>query len=921
MSFDAFVSYSHAADGLLAPKLQDGLQRMGRALFQRRALHVFRDESSLSTSPHLWSAIESSLLESEWFVFLASPRSAESEWVRREVDTWLEHKPLDKLLIVVTDGELAFSDTGHVDLAATDCLPPSLTNALVNEPRWLDLRWARDEEQLDLRNGRFRAAVADLAAPMHGIGKDDLESEDVRQQRRARRLSVTAATAVSVLALAATASAVVAVRQRNVADDATQLAVARGLSAEARAQAPTDIDLATLLAVEAFQRDDSIMSRTSLLTVLESGRRVNRFVDGLPDNVSYLDLDEASNTLWTVSTDGTLQAIEIDDLEPRGTPLRDDFDIPADMDVNGDGTEIAVSDNNGLQVIDSGTGETLYEADVRNTDVEFDSTGRFLLLGGFTPPEITLIDLDAGEIVGRLPATDLSATQWPSATFIGDVILASTNGYELQRYDLSLEPVGDPVEVPNEALAWNLQVSPQGDSVVIDYSDGKLTIVDANTLEPVGEVIEVRGSRVADVQYTADGSLIAVSADDGSVTIHSTADSATLAEFQGLNGAVGTVLLSDGQALSISHTDGQAVEWNTDAPTAEGTAVDGPDAVMALTSDPESGLTYSVHTDGTVRALDESGAEVRSTNFGPSLATVWSADLHTGTQRLAVGAVELDATQSEVISRRVLIVDAATLDLEANVEIPQLDDGTAYASALRFDPDGSSVAVGTGAGTLMIIDVESGEIEFGPRQVEDSAWLIGSLSWSPDGTALYVGGQDGVLRTFETANWSITNEISLTPTVSLMRSAVSADRTVAAVPSESGELFLFDTVRGEIIGEPLTAGGTQLQAAALSSDGETVAALSRDGTLRLWDLQTRQQLGPPLTDHQGFAIALAPLGLNGFVSGGLEDFTTVLWSGDPQKWIDMACARAGRNLTALEWRTFIGDESPTATCPQWPLLS
>ncbi len=45
--FDGFISYSHAADGLLAPRLQAGLQRFAKPWWRRRALHLFRDEASL----------------------------------------------------------------------------------------------------------------------------------------------------------------------------------------------------------------------------------------------------------------------------------------------------------------------------------------------------------------------------------------------------------------------------------------------------------------------------------------------------------------------------------------------------------------------------------------------------------------------------------------------------------------------------------------------------------------------------------------------------------------------------------------------------------------------------------------------------------------------------------------------------------
>ena len=54
-SFDAFISYSHAADGRLAPVLQAGLQSLGKPWYRRRALRVFRDQTTLSATPELWS--------------------------------------------------------------------------------------------------------------------------------------------------------------------------------------------------------------------------------------------------------------------------------------------------------------------------------------------------------------------------------------------------------------------------------------------------------------------------------------------------------------------------------------------------------------------------------------------------------------------------------------------------------------------------------------------------------------------------------------------------------------------------------------------------------------------------------------------------------------------------------------------------
>ena len=90
-AYDAFVSYSHAADGRLAPALQRGLQSLAKPWYRRRALRVFRDQTSLSASPELWSAIEEALSQARYFVLLASPEAAASRWVDQEVRWWREN--------------------------------------------------------------------------------------------------------------------------------------------------------------------------------------------------------------------------------------------------------------------------------------------------------------------------------------------------------------------------------------------------------------------------------------------------------------------------------------------------------------------------------------------------------------------------------------------------------------------------------------------------------------------------------------------------------------------------------------------------------------------------------------------------------------------------------------------------------------
>jgi hypothetical protein len=57
--FDAFISYSHAADGVLAAALQQGFASVRETLFKLRAIRAFRDETTLAMTPRLRLAAES----------------------------------------------------------------------------------------------------------------------------------------------------------------------------------------------------------------------------------------------------------------------------------------------------------------------------------------------------------------------------------------------------------------------------------------------------------------------------------------------------------------------------------------------------------------------------------------------------------------------------------------------------------------------------------------------------------------------------------------------------------------------------------------------------------------------------------------------------------------------------------------------
>jgi len=365
MAYDGFISYSHAADGRLAPALQGGLQLLAKPWNSRRALRIFRDETGLSTNPHLWSAIEKALDESQWFVLFASPEAARSEWVNKEISHWLATKAVDHLLPVVTDGTWDWDRTLGDFTAESSAVPEALRGGLADEPRHLDLRWARTETDLDLRNTRFRSAVADLAAPMHGVAKDELEGEDIRQHRRTRRLARAGVSALTILVVIAVALGILALVSRNQAVSTSTTARAQALAAESLSELSADPEVSVLLARLALQQR----------SVPQAVAALRQAIDASPVKVA-------------------LPTQSVGNCPPNGGPS---------ISYSPSGTRVAESVcTDDVVVLDAASGHVVYRRHLSGQvgAVAYDPTGHVLAVG--TNKGVDLLDPSSGALQTQL---------------------------------------------------------------------------------------------------------------------------------------------------------------------------------------------------------------------------------------------------------------------------------------------------------------------------------------------------------------------------------------------------------------------------------------------------------------------------------------------------------------------------------------
>ena len=391
--YDAFISYSHRLDGAIAARLQAELQRFAKPWYQVRALRVFRDQTSLAASPQLWATIEQAMSNSRWLILIASPESAQSSWVAKEICWWREHRPANHILIAVTDGQLAWdASAGDLDWAASTALSKeALGHAFQQEPRWVDVRWAREQESsLRSADPRFQDAVADLAAAIRQQPKDSLIGEHIRQRRRTIRSLLAGLAALVILLAFAVAAAVVAQRQRDRAIREETVATAGQLASTAITLTGSHPDLAQLFAVKAYQLDPgSPQTRAALFAAVQSGPQVQRFIEAA-GQVSAVATSASGRTIVAGTRNGWVQAWSVPGFRSVRVGRLDG--VISGVAVSADGTTIAAATGEDARIWGPGRSVQSRSAPPGTTfsAVGVSPSGRFAAFGAY--PSLDVLD-------------------------------------------------------------------------------------------------------------------------------------------------------------------------------------------------------------------------------------------------------------------------------------------------------------------------------------------------------------------------------------------------------------------------------------------------------------------------------------------------------------------------------------------------
>jgi WD40 repeat protein len=559
--YEAFISYSHASDSILAAELQRILNRIARPTYkwwQRWPPRVFRDQTNLAAASDLGAEIENALASSDSFVLLASTQGAASPWVDREVRTWCANKPSDRLFIALTSGALAWDDAhGDFDRTQTNAIPPALMRVFETEPLWVDFTGVREDESLS-RDPRFVDGAATLAAAIRRTDKDALVGEDVRQRRRTKQLVVGAIGLLTLLTAVAGLAAIYAFIQRNHAEQRARLATSRQLAAEAVVALDNDPEQSLVLAARA--------ASTALTTEAENAlRQALR-------NSSLRSLIDARAPVLSVSLDptGRLVAAGLGNGSIRTWALRTGnpvatrrlASVPVEsVQFSRDGGRLLGAGLAGVAVwsTSKGSREPLAVFDRKGGPFAAAfSPNRKLVATGDFDGIVRLWRTDSGVQEDELPTGELAPVTTVSFSANG-LRLAAASGSQAVVWTLPVKRRQILRSHGNQV--WAVGVSPDGTRVATGDISGLVRVWNLRT----GAVGELNGhsGAITSLAFSPDGRLLVTASQDETGRIWDVGSGRPLAELRGHHGIVKSAAFApDGQTVVTGGRDGSIRIWS-----------------------------------------------------------------------------------------------------------------------------------------------------------------------------------------------------------------------------------------------------------------------------------------------------------------------------------------------------------------------
>lgn len=818
MKYKAFISYSHSEDSQFSPALQSIVEKYAKKWYQTRRIRIFRDETNLAISPGLWSSIVEALEATEFFVFLASPASAKSKWVTKEVQWWLKNRDKQKLLIILTSGNI-YWDEASGSLAG-DSVPGALSTAFDAEPFYLDLRWVRESSShVSSDNIQFQNALVPLASVLLDEDMDRLVGENARQIKIRRQFIQLTTTLLAVLCIFLVYLSFSLSEQTKLAISARDEAKSNELLSNynlAKMHEEKSLSLVNdgfqgvIAKQEAFQKswlyalealkldipqDKKHLSDVLLGTINTSG--VVQLLSKAKRNTIALPATESAVKAISYRSDGKVVVVKANNavhlLEPKsGTLIKSkSYDQAiAQVAVNKDGGLVALDLGNGsIQLLDTHSWEqkVTIKTSGKVTALAFNNDSTSLAvgqdMGDYRNYSVRLWDVSTGDAI----KATMAKGEVNALTFNED---GSLLVFGLGLWEVGA--MGDLVEYGDTIEIWNIR--DQTTSFEGDYS----------MISPVQQIT-----------YSPDWSRLIAGSWDVTASEHVSRITAWDIHPEGLK-----------REQFIDGYTGIVRKMNY-SPKSDSIAIGSSDNSIRILNGSSLKEEFSFDNGADIRALAYSpeGNRIASNNESGGL-TIWDVSFSK--------PVKVPASEGEILATSVdgTLIVAVVDDIlvfknnETGNVTKMLDQGFRSVSAATISPSGNEVVYATKDNELVFWDTQEGQLtskigdflDLTEQEMEYYSNLsnpnthhmsvafptgfLTSLSFSPDGTILAAGTSNDTLQV-----WN----------------ASKSDERVAGMPAYGSEL------RGH---------ADFIDRLAFNKDGSLLASASYDGTVNVWRIES-----------------------------------------------------------------------------------